>query len=177
MKNHGYGVTPSGADATTEDEGGLSGFDQAHGGRWLALPQKDNLVMVSDTSTAQEHQARVWQKVDCPLIRQPPKQPSAAKSVLPLLSKVYGGGSEPLLSAYFQARCDPNHVAYGSINALGWGLSTPKCVGKIDYEELIKAGSNASNVEALYAFFSDENWSHIGNIGDTRPLLRLHRWP
>lgn len=45
--------------------------------------------MVSDTSAARrlKNTRRVWQKVDCPLIRQPLKQPLAAKPVLPLWSE------------------------------------------------------------------------------------------
>ena len=53
-------------------------------------PRDDNPVMVSNTSAARRLKnftKRVWPKVDCPLIRQPSKRPSAAKPVLPLWSK------------------------------------------------------------------------------------------
>ena len=54
------------------------------------LPRDHHPVVVSDTSAARclkNFIKRVLQKVESPLIHQPPKQPSTAKPMLPLQSQ------------------------------------------------------------------------------------------
>ena len=57
------------------------------------------------------------------------------------------------------------------------GLSTPSASGRKDYDELFKAGPNASNDEALLAHSSQMEMGRTCSSRDTRPLLWSHHYP
>lgn len=88
-------TTPSEADAPTEDEVGFPpGFGPAEpttDADLLSMPPRDGHP-IEDSDNSVAHRLKSFTKgvlknVDTPLIRQPPKQPSPARPVLPLLSK------------------------------------------------------------------------------------------
>jgi len=170
---------PSGVDVSTEDE---KGYPPDFGPPkpttnvdLLRMPPWDHHpVVVSDTSAAcclKNFIKRVLQKVESPLIHQPPKRPSTAKPMLPLQSQRLVAQSLSRVPAFRRGET----LIMQHMDLILIYQRQPYWEGRPTTSSSRLGRTRLTSKHSVRS--SRMKMGHAGSSEDARPLLRLHRCP